>query len=63
MACRATSFVLVRSRRRGAPSATEPEQRSFRTVAAACSRYGLVGVDHVVVVAAGGFSSASTGLP
>jgi DNA repair protein RadC len=49
-ACRATTFVLVRYRRWGAPSATEPEQRSFRTIAAACSRYGLVAVDHLVVV-------------
>jgi DNA repair protein RadC len=49
-ACRATGFVLVRYRRWGAPSATEPEDRTFRSIAAACSRYGLVAVDHLVVV-------------
>lgn len=49
-ACRATSFVLVRYRRWGAPSATEPERRSFRTLAAACGRHGLPVVDHLVVI-------------
>jgi DNA repair protein RadC len=57
-ACRATGFVLVRSRRSGAPSATGPEDRTFRTIAAACSRYGLVAVDHLVVTCGGSFSSA-----
>lgn len=49
-ACKATGFILVRNRRWGDLSATEPEVRSFRAVATACSRYGLVGVDHLVVV-------------
>ena len=49
-ACRATGLVLVRYRRWGATSATEPENRTFRSIAAACSRYGLVTVDHLVVV-------------
>ena len=61
-ACRATGSVLVRYRRRyGALSATEAEQASFRTIAAACGRHGLAVVDHVVVVATVGFSSAFSG--
>ncbi|MHB8288277.1 MAG: JAB domain-containing protein [Acidimicrobiales bacterium] len=56
-ACRATGFVLVHSRRWGAPSATEPEGRTFRSIAAACSRYGLVAVDHPIVIDTGGYSS------
>ena len=60
-ACRATGSVLVRYRRRyGALSATEAEQASFRTIAAACGRHGLAVVDHVVVTT-GGFSSAWSG--
>ena len=58
-ACRATGFVLVRYRCWGAPSATEPEDRTFRAIAVACGRYGLVAVDHVVVVGDGRFSSAA----
>ena len=57
-ACSATGFVLVRYRRWGTPSATEPEDRTFRSIAAACSRYGLVAIDHLVVVGNGAFSSA-----
>jgi len=56
-ACRATGFVLVRYRRYGALSATEAEQASFRAIAAACSRHGLAVVDHLVVVATGGYRS------
>ncbi|MHB1847248.1 MAG: hypothetical protein ACYCWW_20685 [Deltaproteobacteria bacterium] len=48
MAC--PNLVVVRYRRYGAPSATEGEERSFRTIAAACSRYGVVVADHVIVV-------------
>ena len=55
-ACRATGVVLVRYRRWGAPSATEPEDRTFRTIAAACSRYGLAVVDHLVVVGDGSYA-------
>ena len=59
--CRASGVILVRYRRWGAPSATESEDRTFRTVAAACSRYGLAAVDHLVVTTTG-FSSAWSGL-
>jgi DNA repair protein RadC len=41
---------LAAYRRYGAPSATEGEDRSFRTIAAACSRYGVVVADQAVVV-------------
>ncbi len=54
-ACRATGVVLVRYRHWGAPSATEPEDRTFRSIAAACSRYGLVAVDHVIVTGDGSY--------
>lgn len=49
-ACQSSTCILVRYRRYGAPSATEGEERSFRTIAAACSRYGVVVADHVIVV-------------
>jgi len=49
-ACQSSTCILVRYRRYGAPSATEGEDRSFRTIAAACSRYGVVVADHVIVV-------------
>ena len=49
-ACQSSTCILVRYRRYGAPSATEGEERSFRTIAAACSRYGVVVADHLVVV-------------
>jgi DNA repair protein RadC len=49
-ACKSSTCILVRYRRYGTPSATEGEERSFRTIAAACSRYGVVVADHVVVV-------------
>ena len=49
-ACQSSTCILVRYRRYGAPSATEGEERSFRTIAAASSRYGVVVADHVIVV-------------
>ena len=52
-ACQGTSCILVRYRPYGATSPSEAEDRSFRTVAAACSRYGLSVRDHLVVVASG----------
>jgi DNA repair protein RadC len=54
VASRATGCILVRYRRYGVRSASEDEQRSFRSIAAACSRHALVVVDHVVVIGAGG---------
>jgi DNA repair protein RadC len=56
-ACRATGSVLVRYRRYGALGATEAEQASFRSIAAACERHGLVVLDHLVVDATGGYNS------
>jgi DNA repair protein RadC len=50
-ACRVTSCIVVRYRRWGALSATEPEDRSFRTLAAASARHGLTILDHLVVTA------------
>ena len=49
-ATQASTCILVRYRRYGALSASEWEERSFRTIAAACSRYGVVVADHVIVV-------------
>ncbi|MHB1988275.1 MAG: JAB domain-containing protein [Acidimicrobiales bacterium] len=49
-ACQSSACIRVRYRRYGAPSATEGEDRSFRTIAAACSRYGVVVAEHVIVV-------------
>ena len=60
--CRASAVILVRYRPRGARSATEAEQRSYRALAAACSRHGLAVVDHLVV-GPGGFSSAFENRP
>lgn len=45
-----SACILVRYRRYGASSATEGEERSLRTIAAACSRYGVVVADDVIVV-------------
>ena len=56
-ASRATGCVIIRYRRYGLPSATEVEQRSFRSIVGACWHYGLVVVDHLVVVATGEQSS------
>ena len=56
-ASRATGCVLIRYRRYGLPSASEAEQRSFRSIAGACWHPGLVVVDHLVVVGSGGRSS------
>lgn len=49
-ACQASTVVLVRYGRYRAPGATEGEKRRFRTLVAACSRYGVVVADHLVVV-------------
>jgi len=57
-ASRATGCIIVRYRRYGLTSATEVEQRSFRSIAGACWHHGLVVVDHLVVIGKGGFSSA-----
>jgi DNA repair protein RadC len=57
-ACQATGCVLIRYRCSGARSASEAEDCSFRFIAAECSRYGVSVVDHLVVIASGGFSSA-----
>jgi len=54
-----TSCILVRYRRWGESSATEPETRSFRILTAACGRRGLSLVDHLVVTE-GTFSSAES---
>jgi DNA repair protein RadC len=56
-ACQASRCILVRYRTYGATSPSEAEDRSFRTIAAACSRYGLAVSDHLVVVATGEFDS------
>jgi hypothetical protein len=57
-ACQASTCILIRYRRYGTRSASEAENRSFRTIAAACSRYGLAVSDHLVVVATGEYSSS-----
>jgi DNA repair protein RadC len=61
--CQATKCVLVRYRPYGVPCASEAEDRSFRTVAAACARHGLAVVDHLVVVGNGTFTSIFLGGP
>ena len=60
-ACQSSTCILVRYPRYGAPSASEAEERSFRSVAAACARHGLAVVDHLVVVGNGAFSSSFLG--
>jgi DNA repair protein RadC len=60
---RATGCVLVLYRRYGLPSATEAEQRSFRSIAGACWHHGLTVVDHLVVVGSGGHGSTFRGGP
>jgi DNA repair protein RadC len=62
-ASRATGCIIVRYRRYGLTSATEAEQSSFRSIAGACWHHGLVVVDHLVVVATGGYKSALLGGP
>jgi DNA repair protein RadC len=57
-ASRATGCVIIRYRRYRLVSATEVEQRSFRSIAGACWHQGLVVVDHLVAVASGAHSSA-----
>jgi hypothetical protein len=54
---RATGCVLIRYRRYGLLSATEVEQRSFRSIAGACWHHGLTVVDQLVVVGTEDFSS------
>lgn len=61
--CQATKCVLVRYCRYGALSATESQERSFGTIAAACARHGLAVVDHLVVVGNGCYTSAFLGGP
>jgi DNA repair protein RadC len=56
-ASRATGCVIIRYRRYGLLSATEVEQRSFRSIAGASWHHGLAVVDHLVVVGSGGFAS------
>lgn len=63
LACQASTCILVRYRPYGARSASEAEDRTFRTIAAACSRYGLSLVDHLVVVPSGEYTSAFLGRP
>ena len=60
-ASRATGCVIIRYRRYGLPSATEVEQRSFCSIAGACWHHGPIVVDHLVVVATGGYSSSFKG--
>jgi len=55
--CRATGCILVRYRRFGLLGASDAETRSFRALADAVARHGLVLVDHLVVIAGGGYSS------
>jgi DNA repair protein RadC len=62
-ASRATGCVIVRYRRYGLASATEAEQSSFRSIAGACWHHGLTVVDHLVVVADGGYGSTFHGGP
>jgi len=45
--CKASGCILVRHRRWVLLSTTEPEDRSFRAIAAAYSRYRLTVVDHL----------------
>jgi DNA repair protein RadC len=61
--CQAPTCILVRYRRYGAPSASEAEDRSFRSIAAACARHGLAVVDHLAVVGNGAFTLAFLGGP
>lgn len=62
-ACQGTSCILVRHRHYGPCSPSETEDRSFRSIAAACSRYAFPVVDHLVVVGSGAFSSGFLGCP
>ena len=62
-ASRATECVIIRYRRYGLLSATEAEQRSFRSIAGACWHHGLTVVDHLMVVATGEYNSTFLGTP
>lgn len=53
MASRAASCILIRYSRWRGSDATEQERASFDALAAACSRYGLVVADHLVVTGSG----------
>lgn len=59
--CRATSCILVRYHRWERLSASEAERSSYRAIAQAAARHGLVILDHLVVTPSGGFTSASAG--
>ena len=52
--CRATGCILVRYRRSGLLGASDVETRSYRALADATTRYGLVLGDHLVVIAGRG---------
>ena len=58
-----SACIIVRYRRYGARSTSEAEDRSFRTLAPACSRCGLSPVDHLVVVTTGEYGSTFYGGP
>jgi hypothetical protein len=61
-ACQSSTCILVRRCRYSPPSATEGEERSFRTIAVACSRYDVVVAGHLVANGKGtGYSSAFLG--
>lgn len=57
--CRATSCILVRYHRWERLSASEAERSSYRVIAQAAARHGLVILDHLVVTPSGGFTSVS----
>jgi DNA repair protein RadC len=61
-ACQASRCILIRYRPYGATSPSEAEDRTFRAIAAACSRHGVQVVDHLAVVGSGEFSSVAGGL-
>jgi DNA repair protein RadC len=61
-ACQASRCILVCHRPYGAPNPSEAEDRSFRTIAAACARHGVAVVNHLVVVGCGSFTSVGVGL-
>lgn len=52
--CRATSCILVRYHRWERLSASEAERSSYRSIAQAAARHGLVILDHLVVTPSGG---------
>ena len=56
---RAPSSSATAATGRAAPR--KPSRRPFRAIAAACGRHGLAVVDHLVVVASGGYHSTFAG--